>query len=57
MSVMQEYKQAIKELGQAYNYFNNVVEEDDVILAIKNIELQELKINKLRKELGEMNCQ
>ena len=57
MQLRQEYYKAIKELGQAHNYFNNVVEEDDVIIAIKNIELQELKIKKLRRELGEMNCQ
>ena len=55
MMVKQEYQKAIQELGQAYSYFNNVLEEDDVILAIKNIELQELKIKKLRRELGEMN--
>ena len=57
MQLRQEYYKAIKELGQAHNYFNNVVEEDDVIIAIKNIELQELKVKKLRRELGEMNCQ
>ena len=53
MQLRQEYEQAIKELGQAYNFFNNVVDDEEVTIAIIDINIKELKVKLIRETLGE----
>ena len=53
MNLMQEYRQAIKELGQANNYFHNVIEDEEILMAIVNVNVKEYKVKLIRELLGE----